>query len=289
MVSGLEDDVEQAQIEIQRKLGQCMLRLQQYERLLKAMLISLNLEGPPEGLSAAREYKAAKLRKTSLGLLVEQFIGEHFSTASLNGGDERENATKPVCKVAPKVVISYSFCFSSEAYKDVTASLSELVDLRNELVHHLIGRFDISTKSGCIDAALYLDRCYLRIESSCQQLKAWATALDNLRIKASSFVHSPVFENAFVHGINPDGTVSWARSSVVADLRLAERSCQIAGWTPLNAALTFIRKKDSKQAPTKYGCKTWRQLLKRSEQFDIKSVVEPTGAGSQTWYRSLAS
>lgn len=273
---------------MQRKLGRCMLRLQQYERLLKTMLASMNLEGPPEGLSAARDHRAAKLRKTSLGLLVEQFIGEHFSTASVNGGYEHENPTKRTPVVAPRVAISYSFSFSSEAYEGVTASLAELVDLRNELVHHLIERFDISSKSGCNNAALYLDRCYLRIESSCQQLKAWATALDNVRVKASSFVQSPMFENTFVHGINPDGTVSWERSSVVADLRLAERSCQTEGWTPLNAALALIKKKDSTQVPTKYGCKTWRQLLKRSEQFEIKSVVEATGAGRQTWYRSLS-
>lgn len=289
MVSALETNVEQAQRDMQRKLGRCLLRLQQYERLLKAMLASMNLEGPPGGLSAAYEHRAAKMRKTSLGLLVEQFIGEHLSTAFVNGRGERKSAADRIPVVTPRVAISYGFSFPSEAYEDVTASLAELVDLRNELVHHLIERFDISNKNACLDAAVYLDRCYLRIDSSCQQLKAWATALDNVRVKASSFGQSPMFENALVHGINPDGTISWERSSVVADLRLAERSCQIEGWVTLNAALAFIKKKDSAQVPTRYGCKTWRQLLKRSGQFEIKSMVEPTGAGRQTWYRSLAS
>lgn len=249
----------------------------------------MNLEGPHEGLSAAREHRAAKMQKTSLGLLIEQFIGEHLSTGFDNGRVERKNATDRISEVNPRVAISYVFSLSSEAYEGVKASLGELVALRNELVHHLIERFDISNTNACLDAALYLDRCYLRIESSCQQLKAWATALDDVRAKAASLVQSPMFENAFVHGVDPDGTVSWERSSVVADLRLAEQSCQIEGWVPLNAALEFIRRKDRAQVPTRYGCKTWRQLLKRSELFEIKCIVEAPGAGTQTWYRSLTS
>ncbi|WP_156885857.1 OST-HTH/LOTUS domain-containing protein [Massilia niastensis] len=284
----MKTDLEQAQKDVQRKLGRCMLRLQQYERLLKAMLASMNLKGPPEDLLAARERRAADMRKKTLGTLVKQFTGEHLCAALVNQRVDQEDGAEPSTVGVPRVEISYSFSLSSEAYEETTASLAELVDLRNELVHHLIERFDISEENECYDASLYLDRCYWRIEGGCQQLKAWAMALDEVRVKASSFVQSQTFENAFVHGINPDGTVSWQRSSVVAELRLAERSCQIEGWTPLTAALELIKKRDSAQVPTRYGCVTWRQLLKRSKQFEIKSMVEPTGAGRQTWYRSLA-
>lgn len=265
-----------------------MLRLQQYERLLKAMLASMNLNGPLEDLLVARERRAADVGKKTLGALVKQFIGEHLSTAHVNQIDGREDEADHRPAVVPSIRINYSFSLSSETYKEITAALAEFVDLRNELVHHLIERFDISKENECHDASLYLDRCYWRIESGCQQLKAWAMALEEVRVKASSFVQSQTFENAFVHGINPDGTVSWRTSSVVAELRLAERSCQIEGWTPLNAALELIKKRDRAQVPTRYGCKTWRQLLKRSEQFEVKSEVEPAGAGRQTWYRSLA-
>jgi hypothetical protein len=288
MVSALKTNLEQAQKDVQRKLGRCMLRLQQYERLLKAMLASMNLKGPPEELLAARERRAAEMRTKTLGTLIKQFTGEHLSTALVNQMDQEDEA-EPTHVIVPMVEISYSFSLSSVAYEETTASLAELVDLRNELVHHLIERFDISKENECRDASLYLDKCYLRIERGCQQLKAWAVALEEVQVKAFSFMQSQAFDNAFVHGINPDGTVSWQRSSVVAELRLAEKSCQIEGWTPLNAALELIRKKDSAQVPTRYGCKTWRQLLKRSEQFEVKSTVEPTGAGRQTWYRSLAS
>ncbi len=287
MEIALKTDLEQTQKDVQRKLGRCMLRLQQYERLLKAMLASMNLKSAPKDLLAAQERRTADLQKKTLGTLVKQFTGEHLHAALVDQIYEQEDEREPTPAVVPIVEISYSFSLSPETYNEATASLAELVDLRNELVHHLIERFDISNESECHAASLYLDRCYCRIESGCQQLKAWAMALDEVRIEASTFVHSQTFENAFAHGINPDGTVSWQTSSVVEELRLAEKSCQIDGWTPLNVALELIKKRDSAQVPTRYGCKTWRQLLKRSEQFEVKSTIEPTKAGRQTWYRSL--
>lgn len=281
-------DLEQVQIDVQRKLGRCMLRLQQYERLLKSVLVEMNWEGPLQDLVAVREERAADIHTMSLGLLIEQFIGKRLSTPSADQEEKQVKQAESQSALAPSVHINYGFAFSSEAYKETKASLDELRNLRNELVHHFIGRFDISKVSACRDALLYLDRSYARIESGFQQLKAWAMAFDKLREEALSFVQSKTFEDAFVHGIHPDGTVAWQRSSVVEEFRSAESACQIKGWTPLSAALEFIKKKDSALTPTRFGCKTWRQLLKRSEQFDIKIIVEPLGGAGQTWYRSLA-
>lgn len=46
------DDVPDLQRTVQRKLGRCILQLQQYERLLKAMVAHSVLSGPPERLEA---------------------------------------------------------------------------------------------------------------------------------------------------------------------------------------------------------------------------------------------
>jgi hypothetical protein len=39
-------DVQAQQREVQRLLGQCLLRLQQYERLMKAIVAHSNISGP---------------------------------------------------------------------------------------------------------------------------------------------------------------------------------------------------------------------------------------------------
>jgi len=52
----------QGQLDVQRWLGRCMLRLQQYERLMKTLLAHHELAGPADTLEAQR---AANLERVS--------------------------------------------------------------------------------------------------------------------------------------------------------------------------------------------------------------------------------
>ena len=58
------------QREVQRLLGRCMLRLQQYERLMKAMLAHHELAGSVETLEAQQAARVEKLADKSLGTVV---------------------------------------------------------------------------------------------------------------------------------------------------------------------------------------------------------------------------
>ncbi len=54
------------QREVQRLLGRCLLRLQQYERLIKAIVAHHELTGPPHALETIRAARVAdSARKTS--------------------------------------------------------------------------------------------------------------------------------------------------------------------------------------------------------------------------------
>ena len=281
-------DLEDVQIEVQRKLGRCMLLLQQYERLMKAVLSSMAISGSLDQLPSSRDQRMAKIRTKTLGTLVKQFTGEHLTVMQGTELYKGEDSSSLPYTSGPRIDVRYSLGLSTKVYEETKAGLAELVDLRNELVHHLVEQFDLTTISGCCAASLHLDRCYERIEKNCQLLKTWATSIDEVQTKARSFFQSVEFENAFLHGVHPDGTVSWERSSVVEDLRSVESSCKVDGWTPLDAAIRLINSKDKSQVPTRYGCKTWRQLLQRSGQFESKTIAEPNGSGRRVWYRSCA-
>lgn len=276
------------QQEVQRKLGRCLLRLQQYERLLKTMLASMKLMGAPDELLAARDGQSAAMHKKSLGTLVKQLIGEHITAGPVSEEGQNDGGDHPGFASVPWIDIHYSISIKPELYEETISDLAEFVGLRNDLVHHLIERFDISSVDGCHAASLHLDTCYERIERGCLGLKGWVDAFEELRTKMALFIQSEEFENAVIHGITPDGTVSWESSSVVEDLRSAESCCQIEGWTPLDTAIIFIAKKDRAQVPSRYGCKTWRQLLQRSGQFESRRTGTANGAG-RTWYRSRTS
>lgn len=92
-----------------------------------------------------------------------------------------------------------------------------------------------------------LEICYEKINGHFERLRAWAMSLAETKTLASSFLQSKVFEDAFVHGINPDGSVCWPRSTTVECLREAEAACQVDGWTFLNLAIAFILKRNRDQ------------------------------------------
>lgn len=287
----MDNAVAVLQHEVQRKLGRCMLRLQQYERLLKAMVASMAVAGPPEQLDAVRDRQADNVRNRTLGTLVGMFTEHHLATASEDpqvGPDEGTGAKSPFSG-ASWASMHCTIAMSPKCYAQTKAGLVELVNLRNDLVHHLIERFDISDEDGCHAASLHLDSCYERIDGYLQLLKTWTSGAVTVQSLMSSFVQSKAFEDAFVDGINSDGSVCWSRSSIVECLRLAETACQVEGWTQLDVAIRLISKHHRNQTPSKYGCRTWRQVLKQSGQFEVRSVSGSKYEAGQAWYRSYGS
>lgn len=267
-----------------------MLRLQQYERSFKAMVAGMAVEGSVEQLPAVQDQKRASMHTKTLGTLVGMFTGDHLTPASSDVDVDPDDGTSSGGQAidVPWVSMRFSISMSPERYAQTKAGLAELVALRNDLVHHLIERFDISEEGGCRAAVTHLDTCYEQIEGHFGLLKYWATSLAETQALASSYVQSKAFEDAFVHGINPDGSVCWPRSTIVECLREAETACQVDGWTSLDVALGFISREHRDQIPSRYGCKMWRQVLKKSGLFEVRSVAGSDGAIGQ-WYRSCAN
>jgi len=283
----VDNVLEVLQYQVQRKLGRCMLRLQQYERLLKAVVAGMAVEGPIEQLPATRARQEAGASDKSLGTLVRMFTSSHLTSAPSEGVNAEAEDSSSDCQSADVAWASMRFTISMspERYADTKAGLAELVALRNGLVHHLIERFDISDERGCRAAIAHLETCYEQIDEHCLRLKAWTMSLTASQELAPSYLQSKVFEEAFVHGINPDGSVCWPRSTIVECLREAEADCQADGWILLDAAICFISKEHRDQTPSRYGCRTWWRVLKKSGQFELRSAAGSNGTVGQTWYR----
>ena len=280
--------IELRQHEVQRKLGRCMLRLQQYERLLKTMVAGMAVKGPIERFQAAQDQKLVDMRTKTLGTLVGMFTGNHLTPAlsDVEAGPDDDTGTGVQSIDVAWASIRFNISMSPERYAQSKDSLAELVALRNELVHHLIERFDIFDENGCRAALTHLDACYEQIDAHFERLKDWAKSLAETQALASSFLQSKSFEDMFVHGINPDGSVCWARSTIVECLHKAETACQVGGWTFLDAAIEFISKENRDQVPSRYGCKTWRQVLRKSGLFELRKIGCSDGKSRETLYRS---
>ena len=73
-----QTDIVGPQHEVQRLLGRCLLRVQQYERLLKAMIAVQKLSGTPETLPHALDARKAEASDKTLGTLVGRLMGDYI-------------------------------------------------------------------------------------------------------------------------------------------------------------------------------------------------------------------
>lgn len=272
---------------VQHKLGGCIWRLQQYERLLKAMVANTDLAGEPAQLQALRDARVASVHKTTLGGLVSLFTGGYLLA---------EDGSSPVPETDDKALgdkLWFSFqqrmAMSAERHEAITTELKEMVELRNELMHHLLERFDLGQLDRCEAAVAYLDDGRATIDRHYQTLRSWAEHMDNARALAASFMNSDAFKDLLIDGIAPDGQVHWPASGVVTSLREAEQALAPLGsqahWVELNAAIAWINRQHPDQTPKRYGCSSWRQVLHESGEFEVMKKPAPapnTGAGTTT-------
>ena len=269
------------QRDVQRKLGRCLLRLQQYEILLKALVAHGEIAGPPAGLRAVQGAQVAFARKKTLGALVGMLTERHLTSAGVD-----DSAEEPQGDGGVWFRFRFQVGLDASQHQTTTAALKELVDLRNELVHHFLQRFNIWEHQGCIDADAYLDASFETIDGHYLTLRGWAQGMEEARTLMASFMSTATFEDLLVNGISPDGPVDWLASGAVRCLREAEARFATEGWTQLNIATTWIRAQHPDQHPQRYGCGSWRQVIHESREFEIRRKVNKEQGCGEVWYRS---
>lgn len=269
------------QRDVQRKLGRCLLRLQQYEILLKALVAHGDIAGPPAELQSVRDAQVACAQKKTLGTLVGMLTERHLTLA-----EEDDSAEEPQGDGGLWFRFRFQVGLDASQHQATTAALKELVDLRNELVHHFLQRFNVWEPQGCRDADAYLDASYETIDGHYLTLRGWAQTIDEARASLASFMRTAAFEDLLVNGIAPDGKVDWPASGVVRCLREAEARFEAEGWTRLNTATAWIRAHHPDQQPQRYGCGSWRHVIHESRLFEIRRMVNKEQGCGEVWYRS---
>ena len=193
------DPTLEMQRDVQRKLGRCLIRLQQYEILLKALVAHADIAGPPTELQAVQDAQLACTQKKTLGTLVGMLTERHLTSA-----DEDDGTEEPLGDGGIWFRFRFNLGLDANQHQATAAALKELVDLRNELVHHFLQRFNIWEPQGCIAADAYLDASYETIDGHYLTLRGWAQGMDEARAAMASFMRTAAFEDLLVNGIAPE-------------------------------------------------------------------------------------
>jgi len=267
---------------VQRKLGRCLLRLQQYETLLKSLVAHRDIAGPPAQLQAIRDAKVTWVQKQTLGTLVGMLTDSYLTQSQdANAADEEESGDGGLW-----VRFRSQMELAPERYEAIKAALKELVDLRNELVHHFLQRFNIWEVDGCAAANIHLDASYETIDGHFLTLRGWAQSMQDAWSHMASLMATPAYQDIVVNGIWSDVAVDWPTCGVVNCLREAEARFAANGWTKLDSAKAWIREQHPDQQPLRYGCGSWRQVIHESRQFEIRKQANKDSGSNEVWYRS---
>lgn len=283
MLPKQENHVE-AQREVQRKLGRNLIRIQQLEFMTKSMVAHSVMESQDRDLQGFLDKRKQDVAKKTLGQVVGDLTTDFLS---LPASEEDQQQDHPVDPTKIMIRTSFRIEMSPEDYERTQQRLAELVELRNELVHHFIEIHDIWTESGCANADAYLDDCFRMIDERFEELRQFAQHQNEAQKALANFMQSDEFVDFVLHGILPGGTgVIWPSSTIVNLLRDAEATLAVDGWTPLARAIEYISCREPTHTPKRYGCSSWRQVLHESSMFTIKREQSGPGIATETWYRS---
>ena len=274
-----QSEIVEPQRQVQRLLGRCLLRLQQYERLLKGMFTAQELSGTDQTLPHALKAREAEVSDKTLGTLMRRMLRSYF----VPEGNEPPIHEQDLGDARVHVHFHMQLNLPLDTYEKLSTDLHELVTLRNNLVHHFIDQHDLWTVDGCFSAQNALTHTYAEIDRHFEQLRTYADYMVEASQKAAEFMGTPAFLDMAVNGIAPDGTIHWPMAGIVSALKNAARELTVDGWVNLDAAARWVSERHPDQTPQKYGCSRWRHVVHESGQFELRRFTHNGQFGG--WFR----
>jgi hypothetical protein len=269
----VDDELTALTNELFRRIGRNLLNFQKIEGMLKFLVANGQLQGPIKALTDLRNERANSVLRSTMGVLAGKFVNEILSDA----GDVEDSLAG-----STEAWFSFKLSFRTEMQESVELgdSLRSLVDERNDLVHHLDGRWDNKSIESTRNLVAQLDEQRERLIPIYNQLKGMVLAVAEGMKQHADFLSSPEGSQLI--------ELLWLRHSPIVQLltECAQRLAHADGWLPLATAGHVLRQQvpeDAKSLKQCYGYSTLKQLVAATEMFDIWD--EPTTRGFRTVYR----
>jgi hypothetical protein len=266
-------DIENSVNEVLRKIGRNMMLFQQLEGLLKLIIINGSMSCYASEICSNIEQRASNIKKQTMGQLVGQYI-ETTNPDSHDASNEPEELQE--------AFLSFKFQIECDSvyYNSKKEALAKLVSERNDLVHHLLPKFNSNSIESCITMGSQLDKQADYVRHEISDLKVKANALQEGRKKLAEFLNSDEGKKEL--------ELSWLRQSRLV-LLLGDIAIQTArndGWTLVNIAGQLVKQhapEEIAMLKERYGHKSLKALIIATEIFDL--YEEPTKKGLRLLYR----
>ncbi|KEP67953.1 hypothetical protein DL1_16950 [Thioclava dalianensis] len=234
---------------------------------MKAMVAHHKLSVPSYDLEQALAARIDSTARKTLGTLVGELFGSYFVADKIGPPEDRKTVSSETFN---GFALQMKVHLADIDFARFERELRELVDLRNNLVHHFIEQHDIGSSDGCRGAQEALNKAYSRIDQHLAQLQKWAEDMQNLRQAMAEAIRSQAVKDFVINANSSNSTVNWFAAGIVSALREAFQSLAVDGWAPVAEAGEWITVRYPEQLPAKYGCRSWRQVVHTAPDLELR-------------------
>lgn len=259
--------------EVLRRVGRNLVIFQQVEHALKFLTTHARFHAPASQFAERFAKHAESIGKKSMGDLAGKLTGTVLMQ------DERDATPDAI----DEAWFGFRFTIETDAESVARheAELKELVDRRNELVHHFLPRWQAAVGGDAETALAWLDAQREAAVGMLDRLQGWARTVETARKEHAAFLASE-------DGQRQMDLLLLRNSRLVVMLgQIAMATPRADGWTVLQTAGNLIRR----DAPaelldlhTRLGHATLKAVLLATELFDVLEEATP-GGGTRTIYR----
>jgi hypothetical protein len=268
-----DPDARSTRNDVEHLFGQCLLRFQSYELLMKAIVAGHRVSGSTAQPKGVLTRHADDTRRKTMGSLVSDMMGSFLVP---EGGEGLPEETTE----APG--FSFAMLLQNVAPSDEFARIETehraLVALRNSLVHHFLEEHDLRSEAGCHRACQTLVVALDHVNRAYSDLRGFA-----LELEATRKAMTEMLTTSEVRDWIASGRPHWPTTTIVQALRNAFTALASCGWTSVDAATEWITARYPDESPRGYGCRTWQQVIHDSGLFELRR--RKADGRRHAWYR----
>ena len=271
----LANDLRSVRDEALRKIGRNVILFQELENILKFLASAQHPSTPLSEAKRAREVRAASIHVKTLGQVAGQLVEELFAES-----DGQSSAPAEITE--PWLAFSFRIAGGPAEVEESRRTLKGLIEERNDLVHHVLSRWDMHDVGSCRALSAELDQQRRRIIAEIERYRAFADTLKEVARELQDFIDSDDGKRYF--------DVMFMQNSRLAMLlvQIAQSHARSDGWTLLSVAGAQLAKlipEEFAKLKREHGEGSLHRLVAAIDLFEIASESTPNG-GTRAIFRA---
>lgn len=259
--------IRDARDEALHKIGRNVVLFQELESILKFLASMQHPSSPMSTAKAMRDERAESIRVKTLGQVAGLVVEELFAAPD-------SESTAPDEVTEPWFGFSFHIGSDPDEVAANYKTLKALIAERNDLVHHLLSRWNLQEADSCSALSVELDQQRARVTREIERYRAYANTVREMAREIQAFFDSDEGKRQF--------NVMYLQSSRLAILltQIATTHAREDGWTLLSDAGTELSKMIPEQfakLKREHGEGSLLRLVSAIDLFDVRA--EPTSRG----------